>query len=110
MSEQAYFCAKVVNQKTDPEDAIRLAATLGLLLWIPDQMLAGNYTFPSGAIMCRDAIRESKAVICKLPIGRDCAWELGYAAGLGIPIYVLGGELEDEDWMTKIGVIYVREP
>ncbi|MEX2981129.1 exopolyphosphatase [Streptomyces sp. C36] len=101
----AYYCAKCKNEQTDPRDAERLADILGLPLWLPKDK-AGSFGFPDGALACRQAIDEADCVICQPPIGRDCAWELGYAAGTGKKIYVIG-PLPEDDWMTKIGIHYV---
>jgi hypothetical protein len=65
-------------------------------------------TFPDGAQACRIAILEAEVVICQPPIGNDCSWELGYAAGLGKKIYVIGS-LDPRDWMTKIDVEFIEE-
>ncbi|MFE0044331.1 Ppx/GppA phosphatase family protein [Streptomyces albireticuli] len=101
----AYYCAKCKNEQTDPRDAERLADILGLSLWLPKDK-AGSFGFPDGALACRQAIDEADCVICRPPIGRDCAWELGYAVGTGKKIYVIGS-LPEDDWMTKIGIHYV---
>jgi hypothetical protein len=38
------------------------------------------------------------------PIGRDCAWEIGYAQGLGKPVVFhldqTNAQIVNEDWMT----------
>lgn len=101
----AYYCAKCKNEETDPCDAERLADILGLPLWLPKDK-AGSFGFPDGALACQRAIDEADCVICQPPIGRDCAWELGYAAGAGKKIYVIG-PLPEDDWMTKIDIHYV---
>ncbi|WP_205519112.1 Ppx/GppA phosphatase family protein [Streptomyces olivoreticuli] len=101
----AYYCAKCKNEQTDPRDAERLAGILGLPLWLPKDK-AGSFGFPDGALACRQAIDEADCVICQPPIGHDCAWELGYAAGAGKKIYVIGS-LPEDDWMTKIDIHYV---
>ena len=101
-SPQAYFCAKVKNDKSNPATALKLARSLGYKLWIPEIEVT-DYDYPKGALQCKKTIEDSEVVICQPPIGRDCAWELGYAVGLGKPIYVIG-ELDEGDWMTKIGV------
>ncbi|MBB5121711.1 exopolyphosphatase [Streptomyces eurocidicus] len=101
----AYYCAKCKNEQTDPRDAERLADILGLPLWLPKDK-ADSFGFPDGALACQRAIDEADCVICQPPIGRDCAWELGYAAGTGKKIYVIG-PLPEDDWMTKIDIHYV---
>ncbi|GAA0346992.1 exopolyphosphatase [Streptomyces blastmyceticus] len=101
----AYYCAKCKNEQTDPCDAERLADILGLPLWLPKDK-AGSFGFPDGALACQRAIDEADCVIRQPPIGRDCAWELGYAAGTGKKIYVIG-PLPEDDWMTKIDIHYV---
>ncbi|GHC44568.1 Ppx/GppA phosphatase family protein [Streptomyces cinnamoneus] len=101
----AYYCAKCKNEETDPREAERLADILGLPLWLPKDK-AGSFGFPDGALACQRAIDEADCVICRPPIGRDCAWELGYAAGTGKKIYVIGS-LPEDDWMTKIDIHYV---
>jgi hypothetical protein len=100
----AYFCAKCKHEETDPMLAGRLAERLGLALWRPAERV--TYDFPAGALACRDAIDAASCVICQPPIGNDCSWELGYAAGIGKPIYVIGS-LPGDDWMTRIDVQYV---
>lgn len=101
MTDFAYFCAKCKNEPTDPTVAENFARKLGLTLWIPADEV--EFDFPVGAKTCRDAIDQSACVICQPPIGNDCSWELGYALGIGKPVYVLGS-LPGDDWMTKIGV------
>ncbi|MEU1671256.1 hypothetical protein ABZ752_04385 [Streptomyces roseifaciens] len=98
----AYYCVKCKNEQTGPSDAEHLAGLLGLSLWLPKDK-AGSFGFPDGALACRQAIDEADCVICQPPIGRDCAWELGYAAGTGKKIYVIGS-LPEDDWMTKIDI------
>lgn len=107
MKDYAYFCARCASVKTDASNAERLATSLGLELWKPSDKV--SFTFPEGAQECRDAIDGAAVVICQPPIGNDCSWELGYAVGTGRKIYVLGN-LEPDDWMTKIGVSCVQLP
>lgn len=107
MHRYAYFCAKCATTKTSPMQAKRLADVMKVDLWIPDSRV--TFDFPKGALACREAIDGCAVVICALPIGRDCAWELGYAVGIGKRVYVLGGPLPEGDWMTKIGLEYVFE-
>jgi hypothetical protein len=102
--EYAYYCAKCKSEQTDPWVAERFARSLGLLLWKPKDHV--TYDFPAGALACRKAIDRAACVICQPPIGNDCSWELGYAVGVGKTIYVIGS-LENDDWMTKIDVVYV---
>ena len=102
--KQAYFCAKVKNIKISSEKALELAKRMGFKLWIPSEKVS-NYDYPNGALKCVKAIEKSEVIICQTPIGRDCAWELGYAYALGKKIYVIGN-LEKDDWMTKIGIKY----
>ena len=103
MNKQAYFCAKCKNKKTSFIKALKLAKKLGYKLWIPDKEVS-DYSFPKGALKCQKAIDKSEIVICQPPIGRDCAWELGYAVAKNKLIYVIG-ELNFQDWMTKLGNI-----
>ena len=100
----AYYCAKCKSEQTDPGVAQCLARSLGLLLWNPKDRVTCD--FPTGAFACREAIDQAACVICQPPIGNDCSWELGYAVGVGKDIYVIGS-LENDDWMTKIGVLYL---
>ena len=100
----AYFCAKCKHEETDPDAAARLADRLGLSLWRPAERV--TYDFPAGALDCRTAIEDAVCVICQPPIGNDCSWELGFAVGLGKPIYVIG-QLDGDDWMTRIDVLHV---
>ena len=103
----AYFCARCKNYKTNTDKAIKLAKELKYKLWIPENKV--SYDFPKGAIECQKAIDKSEIIICQTPIGRDCAWELGYAVALKKPIYVIG-KFEKDDWMTKLGnIIYVKD-
>lgn len=104
MTEFAYFCAKCKNEQTDPADAERLAAKLGLSLWKPKDEV--TFDFPDGAAECRAAIDAAVCVICQPPIGNDCSWELGYAIGSGKTVYVIG-QLDGDDWMTRIGVHHI---
>lgn len=101
----AYFCGRVKNSQTNSDKAIQFAKEFGYKLWVPSKKVK-NYTFPTGAHKCKQAIERADCVICQPPIGRDCAWELGFAHGLGKDIYCLG-ELSEDDWMTKIGIKYV---
>lgn len=103
LNRQAYYCSPVKNRRFDSSKAIELAKKLGYELWIPEKEISG-YDFPEGAVECKKAIDESKIVICQPPIGRDCAWELGYAVAKSKLIYVIS-ELDKEDWMTKLGDI-----
>lgn len=103
--KQAYFCARIKNNKNPPEKVIKFAEKLGYKLWMPEKEVS-DYGYPKGALQCKKAIEDSDIVICQPPIGRDCSWELGYAHGLGKKIYVIG-KLRKDDWMTKIGVNYV---
>jgi hypothetical protein len=100
----AYYCAKCKNEQTDPAVAERLANKLGLFLWKPKDF--AEFGFPVGAYTCLEAIVAAECVICQPPIGRDCSWELGYAIGIGKTVYVIG-ELDDDDWMTKINITHV---
>jgi hypothetical protein len=100
----AYFCAKCDKVVSSSRDARRLATKLGVTLWLPIDKVEA--TFPEGAIACKLAIDTAEMLICQPPIGNDCSWELGYAAGLGKPIYVLGS-LPADDWMTKIDARFV---
>ncbi|MHA2427495.1 MAG: aldolase/citrate lyase family protein [Candidatus Hermodarchaeia archaeon] len=97
----AYLCARVENAPVDPTPAIKFADSLGMDLWIPKDSVT-EPRFPIGAYECKEAIDNSVAIICIPPIGRDCAWELGYAIGCNKKVYVLG-DLAPMDWMTKIG-------
>ena len=103
--KQAYFCTRIKNNRNPPEKAIKLAKKIGYKLWMSEKEVS-DYGYPKGALQCKRAIESSDIVICQPPIGRDCAWELGFAHGLGKKIYVLG-KLDKGDWMTKIGVEYV---
>ena len=100
----AYYCAKCKSEQTDPAAALAFARTLGLSLWLPKQYV--TFDFPRGAQACRDAIDRAEAVVCQPPIGNDCSWELGYAIGIGKKTYVIG-ELDEDDWMTKLGVVHI---
>jgi len=100
----AYFCAKCDKVVSSSENARRLAAKLGVTLWRPIDKVEA--TFPAGAVACKKAIDMADMLLCQPPIGNDCSWELGYAAGLGKPIYVLG-PLPVDDWMTKIDARFI---
>ncbi len=100
----AYYCAKCKNEQTDPADALKFAASIGLELWLPKDEV--TFDFPHGAQQCQTAIEKAECVICQPPIGNDCSWELGYAIGIGKPVYVIG-TLAEQDWMTKLGVTHV---
>ncbi|MCK4686639.1 MAG: hypothetical protein KAT66_00755 [Candidatus Lokiarchaeota archaeon] len=105
--KQAYFCAKCKNEKTDVRKAVELSNKLGFKLWIPEKKV--SYDFPKGARECQKAMDNSKIIICQTPIGRDCAWELGYAVAQKKPIYVIG-KFEKDDWMTKLGnITYAKD-
>jgi hypothetical protein len=104
MSGFAYYCAKCKHEQTDPAAAERFAGSLGLTLWKPKDRVGFDY--PDGAFACRDAIDNAEVVICQPPIGNDCSWELGYAAGSGKTVYVIGG-LDGDDWMTRINIRHV---
>lgn len=45
-------------------------------------------------------------------LGRDCSWEIGYAAGLGKPrkVFLTGDNnyLRDSDWMVPLGVEFIE--
>ncbi|WP_190816045.1 hypothetical protein [Saccharopolyspora pogona] len=73
-------------------------------LWLPKDEV--TFDFPHGAQQCQTAIEKAECVICQPPIGNDCSWELGYAIGIGKPVYVIG-TLAEQDWMTKLGVTHV---
>jgi hypothetical protein len=102
----AYFCARVENAYTDPAPAIKFAKSKGMDLWIPKKYVTVP-KFPTGAYECKEAIDNSEAIICIPPIGRDCAWELGYAIGCNKKVYVLG-DLDPDDWMTRISAEIVN--
>jgi len=99
----AYFCAPCKNRRNNPNKALKLADEMGYKLWMPEKEVSG-FDYSEGALECQEAIDKSNIIICQPPIGRDCAWELGYAVAKNKPIYVLG-ELDSEDWMTKLGNI-----
>jgi hypothetical protein len=105
----AYFCAKCANVKSDPKMARDFAASLGLSLWVPSEHIPyATIGAEVGARLCEEAIRDAEVVICQPPIGRDCAWELGFAHGLRKIICVLGSR-EDfgDDWMTLLSGEFV---
>ena len=67
----------------------------------------------SGALLDKNAILNCDEVWVFGKIGRDCAWEIGYANGLNKPIkfFMTQEELShiSEDWMTFLDVKIIND-
>jgi len=109
MSGYAYFIAKCESAKTDPTEARAFAKSIGLELWVPDEQIPdASIGAAYGGNKCLQAMNDSECAIVVPPIGADCGWEIGWFAGKGRSVYVLGNLIGH--WMPPLRVIYVKKP
>jgi nucleoside 2-deoxyribosyltransferase len=89
------------------QDAIQKAGVYGS---IPPAGQLSNKT--SGARFDKYLIENSDEVWAFGQLGRDCAWELGFAVGLNKPVKLFVDEqnnyLIEEDWMLLINAEVVN--
>lgn len=66
----------------------------------------------NGAILDKLMIENCDEIFVFGLIGRDCAWEIGYATGLNKKVTIFvdesNREMVESDWMTVINVELVR--
>lgn len=104
--KRVYVCTPLAAGKFDLELISITLLARNVFAFIPPRGQLNHKTI--GAKLDRKMIDACDEVYVFGPIGRDCAWEIGYATGLGKPVTIFQNEsnagMLREDWMTIIDV------
>ena len=103
---KVYVCTPLKTEKFKLELISRTLLEQNVFGFIPPQGQLVDKKL--GSLLDKRHIDLCNEVWVFGPIGRDCAWEIGYATGLGknVKIFVDESNMHviNEDWMTVIGV------
>lgn len=107
---KVYICTPLAANKIDLAKISKTIIKEGVFAFIPPvgQLEAKQM----GAILDRKMIEACDELWMFGPIGRDCAWEIGYAQGLGKPTKLFidkSNEYILNDWMTLSNSVLVKE-
>lgn len=108
---KVYICTPLAPHKLDLTKISKIILKEGVFAFIPP---AGQLESKQlGAVLDRKMIEACDELWAFGAIGRDCAWEIGYAQGLGKPTKIYLDDSNDyirsEDWMVPSNSILVKK-
>lgn len=105
--KKVYVCTPLKEEKFQLELISKILLEKQVFAFIPPTAQLQDKT--TGAILDKKMIEECDEVFVFGNIGRDCAWEIGYAQGLGKKVtFFVNQENEyilQEDWMTTLNIV-----
>lgn len=108
--KKVYICTPLKLQKFRIDQITQSCLSMGVFPFIPTTVAPTNPKH--GANLDKFCIENCDELWVFGPIGRDCAWEIGYAQGLEKPVVFHCTEenkhVLDEDWMLTLGNFKVK--
>lgn len=109
-SKKIYVCTPLATGKFNLKQIQETLIHNGVFAFIPPTDQLNEKAI--GAKVDKQMIELCDELWAFGPIGRDCAWEIGYANGLGkkVKLFVdmMNEHVVQDDWMTVLNIEIVR--
>mgnify|MGYP003687626069 CR=1 FL=1 len=100
--KKVYICTPLKKEKINLDQIQKMISTEEVFAFIPPTEQLKDKTL--GALIDKKMIENCDELWAFGLFGRDCAWEIGYAQGLGKKVKLFIDEknkkILEEDWMT----------
>jgi len=104
-----YISARIKN-RVKVAEIVQQLRLMGYLVhnpceWgLPEKVTDDKKDLPAGAAKaCVNAMEDADALLLVSPIGKDCAWEVGWMNGRGKPCFYWEG-IDPGDWMINFDI------